>query len=234
MNGIEIVNRAKYVSNLQSNIEPDFEKSGIFWLNRVIGLKSIQKMLNPYYKTISFQTEPQKYQYFIRDLIEPVTLRYFLQNVPYTLLRIGRNQYFGGAIFKNIQSLPTTWHPEKVPNGYNIYLYLPPAYELTFELMGKFNIPSVIDEEFELDEILDDWYQTFLIFELAEILCLNNKITMPPSANQYLIKLRREIACNNLPDTTQISLSVFNGRSSTNNIFSSIAQYELGSNGWIP
>lgn len=233
MNSISVVKRAISIANLQNSVLPE-EIDGLFWLNAVLSLKDIQKNINPYYRTYSFQSESGKSDYFIRGLIEPVTLRYYINGIPYQLNYIGRNAYFGGSIIKNIKSLPTNWHAEKVANGFIIYLYMAPSSEYEFELMGKFSIPNPIDETFELDEVLDKWYQIFLIFELAETLCLNRNITMPPSAKQYLIKLRIEISKNNFPDATQKKLSVFDDSYQTNSIMSNILQSQFGSGGWLP
>ena len=232
MNAIEVVRRAIYIANLQNSSFPE-EIDGLFWLNSVMSLKDIQKNLNPYYRKYEFISVANKPDYFIEGLIEPVTLRYYIKDIPYMLGYIGRNEYFGGSIIKNIPSLPQNWHAEKVPNGYIIYIYMTPNSEYKFELMGKFSIPKPMDETFDLSQILDEWYQIFLIFELSEVMCLNRNITFPPYAKSYLIRLRSQISNINKPDSTQKTLSVFNG-SAPNSIMSNILQSQFGSGGWLP
>lgn len=81
---------------------------GLDSLNDILGDKSVDTGLVPYFKKFEFPGVVGQEQYVINNLSEVSTLVFFLSNVRYRMFDIGRDDYFGSPRAENIQSLPYT------------------------------------------------------------------------------------------------------------------------------
>lgn len=199
-----IIQRALNLSGILSRSleEQDDEEGsdGLFWLNMLLSEKSATGMLLPYFGHINIPSVAGQEIYFVPDLVTAEVLTFSLQGVRYSIRGMNRNQYFGMPRADNIESLPFQWYWERVNGGMNIYVYFKPSQQIiSFEVTGLIGIQNVIFST-ELNNFMDTFYQNFLIFELAESLCIFYKISLPPDTKMKLKRLRSEVTAINPRD----------------------------------
>lgn len=192
-----IIQRALNLSGILSRSleEQDDEEGadGLFWLNMLLAEKSATGRLLPYFGHISITSVPSQEVYFVENLVTAEVLTFRLQGVRYSITGINRNKYFGMPRADNIESLPFQWYWERVNGGMNIYIYFKPSQQIEeLEVTGLVGLQNVIFST-EFNGFLDAFYQNFLIFELAESLCIFYKISLPPDTKMKLTRLRNEM-----------------------------------------
>jgi len=232
MKAVEIINRALNVSGiLARTLEAEDDEEGVdglFWLNRLLEEKSATGKQLPYYGHISLTAIPGQESYFVTGLVNADVLTFTLQNVRYSVRPENRNRYFGSSRAENIVSLPYKWYWERVNGGLNVYLYFFPADAYDIQITGLATLQTNIDFDTDLDGFVDRFYQNFLIYELAETLCIYYKISLPPATMQKLVKLKKEMTYINLPDLSIVKRSLLGGDGTI-----SYAQVNIGK-GWAP
>ncbi len=191
-----MIQRALNLSGILSRSleEQDDEEGvdGLFWLNMILAEKSASGILLPYFGHIEFNAVVGQEKYTIPNLVTAEILTFTLQNVRFSIRGQHRNKYFGEPRAENINSLPFQWYWERVNGGMDIYLYFLPTDAFKLNVTGLVGIQNVIFST-EFDDFLDMFYQNFLIFELAEALCIFYKISLPPDTKTKLKRLRMEI-----------------------------------------
>lgn len=232
MKAVHLINYALNLSKILARTldqEDDEEGAdGLFWLNLLLSEKSSKGNLLPYYGHISFDAVPGQEIYFVPGLVTADVMTFTLQNVRYSIRGEARNKYFGSSRAENITSLPYKWYWEKVNGGMNIYLYFSPDNnEYTLEVTGLVAF-SPVTFSTELNDMMDNFYQNFLMFELAESLCLFYGISLPPKTEEKLQRLRKEMIDNNPMDFHIRKISMLGGEGVLN-----YAQINI-SPGWSP
>lgn len=198
------IQRALNLSGILSRSleEQDDEEgaTGLFWLNMLLAEKSATGMLLPYFGHIDILPVVGQEIYFVPNLTTAEILTFKIQGVRYSITNTGRYKYLGTPRADNIESLPFQWYWERVHGGMNIYLYFKPSTQIeSLQVTGLLGLQNVIFST-ELDDFLDTFYQNFLIFELAESLCLAYKISTPPETKAKLTRLRHEMVALNPRD----------------------------------
>ena len=224
---VELLNRALVLSGI---IARDLEQvtgsegpDALFWLNLALAEKSIDGVHIPYYGYQSFFTIIGQEVYFLADLITvPDAVTFNIGTVRYSMQRDNRMYYFGSARVDDIESLPVHYYSEKVDGGTNFNLYFIPNAVYEVKVKGKYALANVTTDT-ELDGIVDKYYQLFLMFELAEYMCLWYKITLPPKTQDKLDSLRYKIA-----DLNQMDLTLTKKSTLTRGPDLSYAQVNLG------
>lgn len=196
MIAVELINRALNLSGIIARTldsEDDEEGvDGLFWLNQLLAEKSATGVLLPYFGHIEINAVPGQEIYTIPNLVTAEILTFTLQGVRYSVRGVCRDKYFGSPRAENVNSLPFQWYWERIPGGMNIYLYFFPADAYGLQITGLVGFGSVgFDDDLSL--FLDAFYQNFLMFELAESLCLFYKLSLPPSTESKLKRLRKEM-----------------------------------------
>jgi hypothetical protein len=104
--------------------------------------------------------------------------------------RLGRNDYFGSPRANNINSLPFTYHTERVKGGIDIYLYFKPNQVYPVHIWGKAGLQNVTQLT-DLTVVYDYFYIAYLRYKLAERICEENNITFTKGATlaEYEAKL---------------------------------------------
>lgn len=203
---------------------------GLDSLNDILGDKSVDTGLVPYFKKFEFPGVVGQEQYVINNLSEVSTLVFFLSNVRYQMFDIGRDNYFGSPRAENIQSLPYTYHVERQLNASSIYMYFKPNENYLFQLWGKFALDQVTNLMLDLETVYDRFYIDYLKFALCKRLCINYSYPMPPDALAELKRLETNIDKMSGPlDFTINTISTLDNRGFT----ISYAQVNLG-RGWVP
>lgn len=199
-----IIQRAYNLSGIisQSLEDQDDEEgvTGLFWLNMLLAEKSATGVLLPYFGHVDVTPVTGQEIYFIPNLVTAEILTFTIQGVRYSVRAETRYKYLGTPRAENIESLPFQWYWERVNGGMNIYLYFTPSSQIeNINVTGLMGLHDVIFST-EFDSFLDTFYQNFLIFELAEALCLAYNISTPPETKAKLTRLRNEIRTLNPRD----------------------------------
>lgn len=232
MKAVHVINRALVLSGLVARglqqASGEQGKDGLFWLNQLLAEKSAKGRLLPYYGHLEVTADVGQPVVFFEGMVTADVFTFNIGEVRYPVRVTNRNKFFGEARAENVSSLPYEWYWERVPGGINIHLYFTPASEYPLKLTGLIGFTNV-DFDTELNTMMDAFYQNFLMFELAESLCLWSKISMPPATAAKLKRLRAEITDLNPRDYTQEKISMFDGDAAL-----TYAQVNFGKNGWYP
>lgn len=199
-----IIQRALNLAGILSRTleEQDDEEGvdGLFWLNMLLSEKAATGKLLPYFGHIDILPVVGQEIYFIPNLVTAEILTFTIQGVRYSIRFETRYKYLGTPRANDIESLPFQWYWERINGGMNIYLYFKPSQQIEdIQVTGLIGFQSVIFST-ELNTFLDTFYQNFLIFELAEAMCLFYKLSMPPETKAKLMRLRNEMRSINPRD----------------------------------
>lgn len=183
---------------------------GLVLLNDVIALKTADSRLIPYYTRTDaeFDTVVGQEVYYIENLIEIDPMTFNLGSVRFSMQPMSRREYFGSPRVDNIQSLPFSWHFERVFGGANIYLYFVPNAVYTVKYVGKFSLSDVTEDQ-DLSLSLDKFYLVYLKFALVEHICADSAITVPPQVSQKLNEIESIITDISPLDLTVEVMSPF-------------------------
>ena len=176
----QLITGAYYASGI---VARDFETvsgsqlgDGLIWLNELIGKKIIEPDLIPYESSTTFTGVAGQEEYSVSNLIKPDTLTFVKDSVRYPVRFSPRNQYRGSARVNTIQSLPYEYYYERTFAGATIALYFLPNDTYTFTIYGIFRLSEVTLNQ-DLSLTLNNFYRTFLRYELGEKIC--NEYGMP-------------------------------------------------------
>lgn len=231
MKAVELINRAYNLSGIVSRdldqVQGSEGKDGIFWLNQIVALKSDNGDYLPYYGRYEFVMTPGVREYLIPGYVSVDTVTFFMNGVRFSLVGENRRRFFGDARPENIMSLPYQYYYEKGLGGMKVFFYFNPNQAYPSEVVGLTSLPELVYDT-ELDDIIDSYYQTFLMFELAEYLCMWNQMSLPPAAQQTLSRMRKKMYNINPKDFRINKVSLLSGPGIV-----TLGVANL-SNGWIP
>jgi hypothetical protein len=174
---------------------------GLFWLNQILAEKSITARYIPFYTHYTFPTVVGQEIYFVPNIVELETLTFNIDVVRFEMRLDNRRHYFGAPRVDNIESLPYHYYFERVLGGGNIYLYFIPNKIYTMKAVGRFALTQVAATD-DLSTQLDAFYQSYLMYELANRLCDWYKISLPPATEKQLIAFRDQFEDLNPMDLT--------------------------------
>lgn len=201
--------------------------SGLSLLNSSLSIKTADPGMIPYYKQYDLTSVIGQKEYFIPGLVEAATFVYFINNVRFASNYVPRNVYHGSPRVDQVNALPFNYNFERVKGGSTLSVYFPVSQEYPFQIFGKFGLESVTLMQ-DLSLTYEKFYIYYMKCLLAQYICANYNITMPPqTANQLR---ESETAIRNMapPDLTVNKSSTF---SSSNNL--TWAQVNLGG-GYTP
>ena len=143
----QLVTNAFYTSGVVARDDQTVQGSqlldGLQFLNDVITDKTVETDMIPYYSQYDFFAVQGQESYFVPNLIELETLVFFIDTIRYEMKQLQRNKYFGTSRANNIQSLPFTYHVERLPLGAKIYLYFLPQTNFHMQAWGLFRLTNV-------------------------------------------------------------------------------------------
>ncbi len=209
----QLITRSLYLSGMVSR---DLQTptgaqitEGLDLLNDLLAVKSIDQGLVPYFKEYSLISVPGQEKYFVPNLIEIESVTFNIQSVRFPIVRQTRMQYYGTGRADNINSLPATWHVERVYGGSDLYLYFKPQQAWLVRIWGKFGLLSDIDLNEDLSIIYDRFYLTYLRYALADYICSDINITFQPQAAEKLKELEQAAKDISPYDMTSQKVSTF-------------------------
>lgn len=212
MKAVELINRAFVLSGIIARdleqVQGSEGRDGLFWLNQLLAEKSINGDYLPYYSHPVFASVNGQQKYFVEGLITLDVITFSMGAVRYSIRGESRRSFWGDPRAENIDSLPFCFYYERVNGGMDIYFYFKPQGVTSFTATGLSSLAEVTNDT-QLNDHFDKFYQSFLIFDLAERLCQWYKISLPPAVSAQLEKFRNNIYNMNPKDMTINKKSMF-------------------------
>ncbi len=226
-------NMSGIVSRGFETIEGEQLSDGIDALNDILGDKSVDTGLIPYFTKHDFVGVTGQEQYVIPNLVEVSSLVFFLDQVRYQMFDVGMVNYFGSPRAQNIQSLPYTYNVQRQLNASSIYMYFLPNENYAFQIWGKFGLTEINESTgllLDLSTVYDRFYIDYLKFALCKRVCINYSYPMPSDAQAELDKIEKKIKKLSAPLDFSINItSTLNDKGYT----LSYAQINIGK-GFVP
>jgi|ERR1700685_38575 len=234
----QLINRAYYLSQVVSRqlqtVSGDQFTDGLYLLNALLDVKGSDLRLIPYFTFGEFftyineTTGEWEWKYFIPNMISLETLTFNLGNVVFPMQRISRIDFFGSGRIEHVNSLPFSYHTERVLGGMEIYMYFSPGQVLPIKYTGKFGLMDVTATT-DLSLTYDLYYIEYLRYALAEYICSEWAINMPEQAAMKFKEIRKK-----LMDISPADLKINKSSTlQTNQPSITWAFVGLG-NGWLP
>lgn len=209
---MELINRAYIYSGIVARdldaVDGSEGRDGLFLLNQFLAEKCMTPDLIPYYDEITVNTTNGEANYFVEGLIDLATIAFDFDTVRFPMIEEKRGVFFGSARVNNIKSLPYHYFWERTLGGSTVRLYFIPNQNYPLKITGKFYLPTVTINT-ELDDIVDKYYQVYLMYGLAEYICIWNKITPNPKLAEKVKEFEEKLFDLNPVDYTIQKLSTF-------------------------
>lgn len=190
----DLIADAYYLSGVVSRsfqtVTGDQTTLGLRLFNTILSNKSADSRLVPYFSEYVLTGVIGQEKYFIPNLIYAETFTFNIDNVRYPSVEVGRKDYFGTGRADDVNSLPFTWHMEKVKDGTDLYLYYKPVKEYQLKIWGKFGFDSVELTD-DLETTFELWYANYLQYELAQYICDSYGVPLPVSVATNLESIRK-------------------------------------------
>lgn len=234
MNAAELISKAFILIGIVSvEVEtPSAGQSqdGLFWLNNVLRRFSGTGTGIPYVSNVQLNLVAGQEIYEVPNLISIHNLTFNLGTVRYSLRKDGVNNYFGTPRANDISALPYHYYQQRVKGGSNLWLYFLPLADMVLNIVGMYGLPDV-DYSTDLDETYDGYYQTYILYLLAQALWVYYfpMDPLPVSLSLQLEGYREEINSINPPDLALTKGGLYNGRGGV-----SYAQINLGRGYEVP
>lgn len=188
----KLITNAYYLSGIVSR---EFETAsgtqftdGLDSLNDLLGDKTVETGLIPYFKRYTLTAIPNVAEYFIPGLIDIATFTFFISSVRYCTLKNSRAEMFGSARAENIQSLMFNWHTERefnqniadgpITEGSRLFVYFRPDVAYPMEIWGQFGLEEVALND-DLSLVFGRFYIDYLKYSLARRICDNYNFIVP-------------------------------------------------------
>lgn len=206
----KLITNSYYLSGVISrglqSVTGDQLEDGLDLLNAWIAVKTANVRLIPYFQQFDLTAVIDQEIYFIPNLVSVETFTFFIGPVRYSTLPQKRITYFGSGRIENVDSLPYSWHVERVVGGANLYIYFKPNIDYPLTIWGKFSLSSVFLNQ-DLELILDKYYIEYLRFGLAEQICTEYNIPLQPQTFQRLQELEKIVTDVSPPDLQMQKMS---------------------------
>jgi hypothetical protein len=225
-----LINGAWYLSGIVSrgfqSVTGPQTSQGLALLNETLAEEGINGALIPYFKEYPVTAVIGQEKYFVPGLIQIETLTFNIGSVRYSMRPKQRYEYFGTPRQDNITSLPYEYHMERMLNGADVYLYFLPADAYDVKIWGKFRLDEVTDLCDDLSLIYDTFYLKYIKHALAEEMCEDHSLSLPPATAKKL-----EILEEKLTYVSPIDLSIRKRSSFGRGNISNYGMANLGT-GW--
>jgi hypothetical protein len=213
----KLITNSWYTSGIvargQQTVSGDKLSDGLDLLNDLLGIKTADKTLIPYYQMTSINLVVGQEKYTVEDLIEVETITFNQQQVRFATDNQTRRRYFGSARVNNVNSLPFNVHCERTKGGMDIYVYFLPNSNYPLNIFGKFGLTSIASNQLllDLETIYDRFYIVYLRYALAEYMCNEYNIPFTPQNYQKLNEFEAKLASISPKDMSLNKRSSMNG-----------------------
>lgn len=189
--------------NLQT-VTGDQFSDGLDLLNALLEVKGSDVRLIPYFTRGEFLSDVPlvgEQVFFIPNMVSIETLTFNLSNVQFPMTPVPRKTFFGGGRIEFINSLPFSYHAERVLGGMNIYPYFNTGQVLQMKYTGKFGLTDVTATT-DLTTVYDLFYIEYLRYALAEYICSEWAVNFPEQAAKKFAEIRKKLMDVSPPDLT--------------------------------
>lgn len=184
--------------------------SGLDLLNDLLAEQTVDCGMIPFYTNTTFPAVIGQEKYQIENLTEADTLTFTLNTVRYAMMYCERDKYFGSYRALNVRSLPSIWHFERSEDIGNIYVYMLPSEDMTFEVWGKFSLTEVTQFQ-DLSLVYSRFYISYMSYKLAQRICDEFGFDVPAglmrSINEIEAKFKKQMSPMDLTCKKMSSLS---------------------------
>jgi len=227
----QLITRAWYLSGIVARglQQPSGEQvsDGLDLLNFLLDFKSSDINLIPYWTKYNFNLVQNQEVYNIQNLVAVESMTFNIGSIRYSMLDTTRKDYFGTGRVDNIASLPYNYHVERTLDGSKIYIYFLPQDNYPATIVGKFALNEVTLYQ-DISLTYDRFYIEYLRHALAEYMCNEYGVMLPPSVSQKLKEIIAKLRDVSPPDLSMDKMSYFRKQSSLN-----YADVNIG-RGWRP
>ncbi len=208
---LTLITRAWYLSGIVArNLETvsgDQITDGLFLLNTLLDFKASDIRLIPYFTRYAGTFVIGQEAYNVPGLYEIETMTFNIGTVRYPMKNVTRDNYFGSGRIDNINSLPFSYHLERVKGGSNIYVYFLPVDTYVFNLIGKFALTDVTLMQ-DMSIVYDNFYIEYLRYALAKLFCNEYSIAFAPEKEMMLKTYEKKLLDVSPPDLTLQKVSL--------------------------
>jgi hypothetical protein len=196
------------VNGIEGNPNGSQGSDALFWFNQLLSEEGIDSQTIPFYDYIFLNTVVGQEMYFVPNVTYIETLTFNIGPIRYSMKRDNRRHYFGAPRVDNILALPFYFYSERNIqdgiSGTELSLYwLPQAvYQLKLKCQIGLSQVTTADLSLDLNTIYDPFYQTYLMYKLADRLCEWYGISFPPKAQETLRMLTFKLTNLNPRDLT--------------------------------
>lgn len=217
------------VNGLDGNPSGSQGSDGLFWFNQLLSEEGIDGETIPFYDYLMLNTVPGQEMYFVPSVISVETLTFNIGPIRYSMLRDNRRHYFGAPRVDNINALPFYFYAERVVGGVELSLYWKPQdiYQLKLKCQTAWPEFTTAQLQTELNATMEPFYQSYLMYLLADRLCQWYGISTPPAVSQRLRQFVYNLTNINNRDFTMNKTCTY---ASTDTM--TYAQANLGK-GWV-
>lgn len=221
----QLITNAYYLSQIVSRgletVTQDQISDGLFRLNGFISMKGAQTKLIPYYKTLEGNFVQGVEKTFFPGLIHIESITFFLENpngtsaVRFQMWEKTRWEYFATNRVEHINSLPNSWHMERVMGGSDLYVYVQPFENYRYQILGKFELAPVALNQ-DLAFTYDNFYMEYLMYGLAIYLCEYYDVIPAISVVKQFQDMEQHLTTLSRMDLTNRKLEYFAGTNGFN------------------
>jgi hypothetical protein len=206
----QLITNAYYLSGVVSrtlqSVTGDQISDGLNLLNDLLGVKSANTQLIPYFQEYDFTLVTNQETYVIPNLLAIETFVFFINSVRYATFESTRKNYQGSGRIENVSSLPFNWYLERGLNQSTLFLYFFPAGNYSAKIWGKFGLSQATLGQ-NLATVYDRYYIVYLRYALAEYICTEYNIEFQPQNYKKLRQLENVITYISPPDLTLSKIS---------------------------
>ena len=215
----KLVSDAWYISGIVSkDLETPSggqETSGLQMLNAVLAIKTADNRLVPYYSEMDLVSIPGQETYFIPGCINIESFTYFIGPVRFSVVETPRRQYNACSRVENISSLAFIWCQIRSLGGTNLNMYFSPGSNYPIKIWGKFSLSNVTFNQ-DLSLTIDAYYLEYLRYALAERMCSEYNVSVPPTLSLKLRSYELMVTDIGAIDLSMKKFSSFNKMPSMN------------------
>lgn len=226
----QLITRSWYLSGIVArNLETvsgDQVADGLFLLNALLDIKATDLALIPYWTRGILNLVQGQEVYFLPNIYEIETFTFNIGPVRFPTTDLSRNKYFGAGRVDGIQSLPFSWHLERVEGGSNLYIYYLPMANYVANYTAKLALTNVTLDT-DLSTIYDGYYIEYLRYALAEYMDLEYDIEFAPDKKRMLTKIEKKLSYVSPNDLTLKKIQFLNANLPFNWAYCNIP-------GWTP
>jgi hypothetical protein len=202
----QLIARSWYLSGIEArelqSIDGDRMTVGLDLLNSLLNFKQGETDLIPYFKYDSTNsTVIGQEKYSLTNWADIKALSFNLGTVRYKMTYVDNNQYFSQVRVNNIQSLPFTYTFIRENGGISLYLYYIPDQVYTLNIFGKKYLSDVTLAT-DLSLTFDKVYIEYLRYALADYMCQEYGVEMPPRQQRILSSYTKKLKSFSPPDVT--------------------------------